>query len=411
MKIKNVIIACDYAYFEGGAANVAMQTVIALAKYTNYNIFCFAGCGEPCEELKKSGAKIVALRLPDLLGNKNKLDAFVKGIYNKKVEREMLKLLKSLNPADTIVHIHTWTKVLSSAVFNATEKCGYTTFLTVHEYFLACPNGACFDYKTNEICERNPLSISCLMCNCDARNYPQKIWRCIRQHKQNRIIRRNKYIRYIFISEFEKKQLLRRIPDVKYKCLVKNPITIGDRKRINVENNCDFIYVGRLSGEKGIKLFCDSVTKAEVSGVVIGDGYLANELKSEYRNIKFVGWLSKNDLYGQLTTARALIFPSLWYEGSPLTVPEVQAYGIPCIVTDCSAAIDDIKDGRNGLIVRPDTESVISAVKKFQNNNFLRCLSEFTFNNFDDDRASNERYAKDLDIVYQTYYEEGLYNE
>ena len=49
--MKNIII-CDYAYIEGGATKVAIQTAIALSNYTDYNIYFFAGCGEPCEELK-----------------------------------------------------------------------------------------------------------------------------------------------------------------------------------------------------------------------------------------------------------------------------------------------------------------------------------------------------------------------
>ena len=37
--IKNVIIACDYAFYQGGEANVAIETAIALAKYSDYNIY------------------------------------------------------------------------------------------------------------------------------------------------------------------------------------------------------------------------------------------------------------------------------------------------------------------------------------------------------------------------------------
>lgn len=93
MEIKNIVIVCDYAFFEGGAANVALQSVLAFAKYTDLNVYCFAGNGEPCEALKDSRAKIVALEMPDLLGNKNKMDAFIKGIYNKRAGEELLSLI------------------------------------------------------------------------------------------------------------------------------------------------------------------------------------------------------------------------------------------------------------------------------------------------------------------------------
>ena len=314
-ELKNTVIVCDYAFFEGGAANVAMQSVLAFAKHTDLNVYCFAGSGEPCEELKNSRAKVIALGMPDLLGNKNRIDAFLKGIYNKKAGEELKKLLSTLKKEETVVHIHTWTKVLSSSVFKACEEMGFDTYLTVHEYFLACPNGACFNYVDQKICELDPMSMSCLKCNCDARNYPQKLWRCVRQAKQNSEIRHNENLNYIFISPYQEKQLLRRIPEVKHKYLVKNPINVGERKQIEAEKNSDFVYIGRLSEEKGPQLFCEAVTKAGVHGVVIGKGILEEELKQKYSNIEFLGWQNKEQINKRLHKTRALIFPPTSFSG------------------------------------------------------------------------------------------------
>lgn len=399
-ELKNIVIVCDYAFFEGGAANVAMQSVLAFAKHTDLNVYCFAGSGGPCEELKNSRAKFIALGMPDLLGNKNRIDAFLKGIYNKKAGEELKKLLSTLNKEETVVHIHTWTKVLSSSVFKACEEMGFNTYLTVHEYFLACPNGACFNYVEQKICELDPMSMSCLKCNCDARNYPQKLWRCVRQAKQNSVIRHNENLNYIFISPYQEKQLLRRNPEVKHKYLVKNPINVGERKQIEAEKNSDFVYIGRLSGEKGPQLFCEAVTKAGVHGVVIGKGILEEDLKQQYQNIEFAGWQNKEQINERLKRTRALIFPTLWYEGSPLTVPEVQAHGIPCIVTDCSSAIDDIVQGENGEIVRPNADEMAAAINRFKDDEYIRKLSRNTYQMFDERRGSEKWYVDNLMKIY-----------
>lgn len=399
-ELKNVVIVCDYAFFEGGAANVAMQSVLAFAKYTKLKVYCFAGSGEPCEELKNSGAKVIALGMPDLLGNKNRVDAFLKGIYNRKSGNELKKLLCTLNREETVVHIHTWTKVLSSSVFKVCEEMGFDTYLTVHEYFLACPNGACFNYVDQNICELEPLSMACLKCNCDARNYPQKLWRCIRQVKQNSVIRHNDNLNYIFISSYQEKQLRRRVPEIKHRYLVKNPINVGVRVQIEAEKNSDFVYIGRLSGEKGPQLFCEAVTKAGVHGVVIGKGILEEALKSKYPNIEFAGWQGKEKINEYLKKTRALIFPTLWYEGSPLTVPEVQAHGIPCIVTDCSSAIDDIVQGKNGEVVETDVDKMAAAINRFKNDEYVRELSRNTYQMFDEKRGSEKWYVENLMKIY-----------
>ena len=399
-ELKNIVIVCDYAFFEGGAANVAMQSVLAFAKHTDLNVYCFAGSGEPCEELKNSRAKVIALGMPDLLGNKNRIDAFLKGIYNKKAGEELKSLLSTLDKAETIVHIHTWTKVLSSSVFKACEKMGFKTYLTVHEYFLACPNGACFNYVEQKICELHPLSATCLKCNCDARNYPQKLWRCIRQAKQNSVIRHNDNLNYVFISPYQEKQLLRRIPEIKHKYLVKNPINVGVRMQIEAEKNSEFVYIGRLSGEKGPQLVCEAVTKAGVHGVVIGKGILEEELKQKYPNVEFLGWQNKEQINERLKKTRALIFPTLWYEGSPLTVPEVQAHGIPCIVTDCSSAIDDIIQGENGEVVETDADKMAAAINRFKDDEYVKKLSRNTYQMFDEKRGSEKWYVDNLMRIF-----------
>lgn len=400
-ELKNMVVICDYAFFEGGAANVAMQSVLAFAKHTDLNVYCFAGSGEPCDQLKNSRTKVIALKMPDLLGNKNKLDAFLKGIYNKKSGEELRKLLATLNKEETVVHVHTWTKVLSSSVFKVCEEMNFKTYLTIHEYFLACPNGACYNYVEQKICELDPMSMACLKCNCDARNYLQKLWRCARQAKQNRVIRHNKNLNYVFISPYQEKQLLRRIPKIKNKFLVKNPINVGERMHIEPEKNADFIYMGRLSGEKGPQLFCEAITKAGVHGVVMGTGLLEEELKAKYPNIEFTGWQNKEQINERLKEIRTLIFPTLWYEGSPLTTPEVQAHGIPCIVTDCSSATDDIVQGENGEIVKANADDMAAAINRFKDDEYVKRLSRNTYQMFDENRGSEKWYVDNLMKIYR----------
>lgn len=398
--IKNIIVACDYAFYQGGAANVAIETAVALSRFSNYRVYCFAGNGDPCDDLKNNKIEVKALHLPDLLGNKNKVDAMMKGIYNKNVEHAFKKTYRNLDPEETIVHIHTWTKVLTSAVFKAAHDMGFKTFLTVHEYFLACPNGACYDYVKHDICELKPLSMKCLVTNCDARNYPQKVWRCIRQLRQNNVIRNIKDINYIFISEYQRTQLLRRIPTPEHQFLVRNPISNYGNYQVECWKNKNYIYIGRLTGEKGPQVFCEAVTISKVKGVVIGDGIMMPELKQKYPDVDFVGWVDKPNMENYLRTARALIFPTQWYEGSPLTVPEVQAHGIPCLITDCSSAVDDIQNGVNGLIVHKDAESIAGGIAKLSDD-VIKKMTEETLRLYSEKDRSDKTYVENLKQIYE----------
>ncbi len=67
--------------------------------------------------------------------------------------------------------------------------------------------------------------------------------------------------------------------------------------------------------------------------------------------IEFVGWKQQAEMKEYILQARALVFPSVWYEGAPSTIPEVMGgYCLPCIVSDCSAGKDYIQHEYNGLI-------------------------------------------------------------
>ena len=90
------------------------------------------------------------------------------------------------------------------------------------------------------------MSAKCFCTKCDKRHYYHKIWRCIRQIVQNKIIRNIAdagRIGYIFISEFSKRQVVRRMPALKNQFLVSNPIYYSDRFRIEAENNSIFLFM------------------------------------------------------------------------------------------------------------------------------------------------------------------------
>ena len=398
-KLRNVVVACDYAYVEGGAAGMAVLTAVLLSKQTDCNVWFLGGCGEAAQELKDSGVKCLLLGLPDLMQNPSKADAFLHGVYNRNVYRKAAELFGTLDPEETVLHVHTWTKVLTSAVFKAANDCGIPVFLTVHDYFLTCPNGGCYNYVARKICELQPMSARCVACSCDSRNYVYKLWRCLRQWKQNRVLKRID-VRHITISAFQREQLTARGVRARKEYYVRNVIRFGERFRVKAEENELFLFVGRVSLEKGADLFCEAVTRAGVKAAVIGDGSLRETLAEAYPGICFPGWQSQEEVQRWKEQARCLMFPSVWYEGSPLTVPEMQAYGIPCIVTDCSSATDTVQDGKNGQIVKADVRELELAIRQMSDDRIVREMSLAAYDGFDEEDCSPETYVQNLMKVF-----------
>lgn len=138
--------------------------------------------------------------------------------------------------------------------------------------------------------------------------------------------------------------------------MLKNPIDFySEPVEYDVSKGVVFAYIGRISKEKGVDIFCKAISQTNYIGYVFGDGPELLNLKKQYKefnNIIFFGWVDKKKVYDYLKYIKCLVFPSIWYEGAPLTIPEIQSAGIPVICSDACSGIDYIIDGENGFIFK-----------------------------------------------------------
>ena len=395
--IRTVITVSDYGQVNGGSAKVAIESAVALANIVKESIL-FCAVGDNFEDLLSKNVKVICLNQYDILNNPNRFKAILQGLWNEEARCEFKKLLQTKNPNETIIHVHSWSNAISSSIFKTAENLGFKVVITIHDYFLACPNGGFYNYKKNHICKLTPLSLKCILCNCDSRKYLHKIWRVFRQFILNNSIKKRKNISYIFISDFSENILTKYInPNKRYR--VNNPIEIKNRLKTDAPNNEIYLYIGRLTKEKGVCLFCEVISSLKVKAVVIGDGYLLPELKEKYKDIEFTGWLDYINMRKYILNARCLVFPSLWYECSPLTISEVQAFGIPCIVSDCCAGKDFIS--KELLFNTNNFESLKEKILAFKNNETVEYWNNKIYNEFNENKFSTQNYIKNLLNVYR----------
>lgn len=396
--IENIVYVCDHAFISGGAAKVAIKAAIELKK-KGYNVFYFASVGPIDKELLDAEVKVICLGNDELAETKSP-KTMLRGIWNDLAKSKLEELLSTLDVDKTVVHIHGWTKALSSSVFSACRKYKVKTFITLHEYFTICPNGGVFDYQKDKICTLKPGSMQCKFCNCDKRNYIQKMYRNVRQFVQTRELKKLQP-NVIYITDFSKKIIK---DNLKFKCkefYVENNVEITDREKVNVANNESYLFVGRMSKEKGADLFCQAVTKSNVKGVVIGSGAMEEDLKKKYPNITFTGWLNSEEMKEYINSARCLIISSKWYETMGLTILEMQAKGVPCIVPDNCAGVDYIKDKETGVVYKiGDIESLSKAIDYTKDNDVIAKLGDNFYNEDFVSRFSIETHTENLIKAY-----------
>lgn len=217
--VRNVIIVDDTSRNFGGTAKVAYETARVLSA-RGINVVYFAGYGPADDRL--SNVEAVEVREEPFLECPSKVRGAIAGLWSRATYDKLRQLLSKFDPQDTVVHVHSWTHALSSSVFSACKRAGFKTVVTLHDYFLSCPNGGLYDYVRDDLCDKTPCSSSCVLCNCDKRNYVQKLYRCVRIAVQKMAMRNSKVI-FCYLSEFTFRLSGRQEID-KRPCYLPNPI-------------------------------------------------------------------------------------------------------------------------------------------------------------------------------------------
>ena len=391
MKIKNIVIINDFAYTQGGATKISIETANVLAENPNYNVYFFTGDDSKNELSEK--VKVISTKQGESLKERNKIKGIINNLYNFKAKRILNTLLKNLDSNETIIHVHGWTKCLSSSIFSILFKKKYKVILTLHDYFTSCPNGGFYNYKENKICEKIPMSKDCKKCDCDSRNKYFKKFRVMRQFIQNDVIKLTQKIKYVITISELSENISRKFLNKDVKAFrIYNPIDLNPIKERNIlTEKSKYLFIGRLEKEKGIEEFCKSVTELNLESIVIGDGKEKEMLSNKYKNINFVGWKSRDEIIKYLGEAKALIFSSQWYETAGLTILEALSQGVCCFVKDTCAGREFIKEGKNGFLYK-DYEDLI---KKISENKNMESIEMIDFNKY-----SNEEYLLKIENAY-----------
>ena len=398
-----IVIVLDHASIAGGQAKVAFDSANGLRR-AGHSPIVFAACGPLDPALAKDGIEIVCLDQTDILNDPSRAGAAMRGLWNRAAAGALRQLLDRVPRQTSVVHVHGWAKALSPSIARVIAESGLPAVYTMHEYFLFCPNGGFFNYRTNAPCELEPMSAKCLATNCDSRNYAQKLWRSARHVVMQRVAKMPEaFDAFIAISKFQLAIVAPRLPETAILQVISNPIDAEDLGPKADPTAGDVIFVGRIAREKGPFLFAEAARAAGINPVFIGDGPVAGELAAACPEARIVGWKSGAEVRALMRGARALVFPSLWYEGQPLTVLETKAMGTPVIVSDGCAGREEIADGVSGLWFRNgDAASLAKALRKIQDDNYVTALSSGAYKGFWSNPLTLRRHVDAIVALYRS---------
>jgi glycosyltransferase involved in cell wall biosynthesis len=403
MRPDNVVVLSDAAHVNGGGAQVGLSSALALAD-EGVRVIVFSAVGPISPELTAhENVRVCCLDQRDILRDPNRMRAAVQGVWNQQAARQLAQELAGLDARKTVVHVHGWSKALSASVVRAALDLKFPTVLTLHDYFVACPNGSFFNHKTQCICTLRPMSVKCIISDCDPRSYAQKMWRLGRQMIQETAGSVPSGIKhFIAVSDLSRDVLLEFLPSQATLHMVDNPIQVEREEPVDVEHNEEFFYVGRLSREKGPELFARAAAQLNVPATFVGDGECAESIRAIYPRAVVTGWLDHAEMLRRLRRARALVIPSLWYEAAPLVVMEAAAYGITSIVPDTCAARERIVEGVTGLSFHSgDLDDLVAKMRTLQDPLLAATLGRAARQRFWSSPLGMEEHLRQLHEVYE----------
>jgi glycosyltransferase involved in cell wall biosynthesis len=270
----------------------------------------------------------------------------------------------------SVVHVHNLFFAASPSILYAIKRNKIPCVLTVHNFRFFCPSGTLFN-KNN------------IYTKSIGTTFP---WQAIRDKVYNgftastflvafsfwlhkRLKSWNHIDVLIFLNKYAK-DLFKETDPISYnnKIIVKANAT-EDLRIEKIQRGDAFLFVGRLSREKGLFFLLDAFSKSRQTLFVIGDGPFKEKVISaseKHPNIKYLGYQQKEMIVEQLNKCGALVLGSGCMEMAPLTVIEAMACGTPVIAPDIITLHGFILEGYNGLFYEfNNLNSFNDAIERF----------------------------------------------
>ncbi|MGK6351824.1 glycosyltransferase [Parapedobacter sp. DT-150] len=275
--------------------------------------------------------------------------------WNTWAGRRVKQAIRTFSP--DVIHIHNLHYAIGPIAIRIAKRHGIPVVMTLHNYRLLCPSATLF--------HAGKLFLDSLHAG-----FP---WKAVRLGVHSNSVFKTYWLaftvwlhkllgtwcmvdRYIVLTDFARQLFVDSSFGVPATQFVVKPNFVADTSQLAAVRGRHFLFIGRLTQEKGIKVLLEAFGGTELHVRIVGDGPLRTSVvdaAQQSANITYLGTLGRGGIEAQLASCTALIFPSVWYEGMPMTVIEAFASGTPVIASNLGAMQSMIHDGQNGQLYTP----------------------------------------------------------
>jgi glycosyltransferase involved in cell wall biosynthesis len=400
------ILQINNIHFRRGGADIVYLNTGELLKKQGHEVFYFSQENEKNDNGSSNDFFVEETNYFDK-SFLSKIYSIPRFFYSKEAKSKLSKLITNLNP--DIAHIHLYKGVLTPSILQVLKSNDIPVIITLHDFGFLCPHNLMLDGKMN-ICTRcvNGSALNCITNKCNRNNLMLSTVSSLEFVFHKIFFPFEKYFeRIIVVSKFG--QRMHQSSRMVFNKMIQLYNFYPNLKQleINCKKGTYFLYLGRLSEEKGVETLFDAWQKENrISKLkVVGTGPLFEKLDilaTAVNNIEMLGFKSGEELNILIREASFIIVPSICFENNPLTIIEAYANGKPVIGSNVGGIPEVINDGDTGFLFEMgsvnDLSEKIKKAESINDQEYYRL--SMNARKFADDHFSEESHYNSLLSIY-----------
>ncbi|WNO06247.1 glycosyltransferase family 4 protein [Rhodoferax mekongensis] len=318
------------AYQHKGGEDTVMEAEVALLRSKGHEVELFT-------------------RHNDAITSMSKVAAAANTVWAKDVASDFENTVRTFRP--DVVHVHNTFPLISPAIYWVVTRLRVPVIQTLHNFRLMCPQAMFL--RNGKVCEdclgtvpwrgaargcyRGSVLQSTVLAGMVTVHRAMGTWQ-------------NKVTRYIALNEFCRGKFIEGGLPAERIAIKPNFVDFEPPAPAARQG---FLFVGRLSSEKGVDVLVNAQRQLAGSTLrVAGTGPDA-PLLNEVPGLTALGALQMEQVRHEMSAAMAMVLPSIWYENFPRTLVEALGCGLPVIASRIGALAELVKDGETGLLFEP----------------------------------------------------------
>lgn len=272
-----------------------------------------------------------------------------------------------------LIHIHNTQYAAGPILIRAATKRHIPVVMSLHNFRLLCPSASLFYQNrlyTESLSTRFPWDA--IFKGVLDHSRAKTFWTAFSYWLHRKIGTWQMVKRYFVLAPFSKRLISQSTIHLdSAKIVVKPNFFQPQPAQEEVKRGEHYLFIGRISSEKGILELVKTWKNLRYPLRIAGDGPLMEQLRSlskDAPNIQLLGHLSQQQVRQQLASCKALVVPSICYEGGvPLNIIEAFETRTPVLASELGAIAEIFKSKASGFTFDPHSpESIAARIQEFE---------------------------------------------